>query len=406
MSRELFFKALKDPETWSEAKQPDPVRLASFVAIAQQQRTEKDVARKLLPVLLNGGADEWRDRVQQIEGCRSSGMVSILLETGGGGFATAPSRVLEIADLAIDICERSLASEAVQSILLRLAGESWKLKANALRVLGRNREAIQAIEKARALFEQLKAGAIDLAAVDFVLATILSGMGEDEKPLELLERSKKIFAEHDDTRMLFKSRFLEGILKFRKGEADQPKEIFLSLLNESKENGDLEMQAGLFNNIGHCFARLKEYDAAISCFREAEEIYGVIGGGAERIRVSWGIGRLLLNIGRLSLAAQELAEVRARFRERGMIQDSAFVGIEIVEAYAAMEQLDGLHDLCDEIVSEMQASGLSGRALIAVAHLRMEVDQRLATGESVRYVRQFVEDLRTQPNLTFSPRKG
>ncbi len=404
-----FYAAISDAGVWGEdepsllAAEPDPEKLEEFLAYARTLSSEKDEAERLAPVLLRMPPEQWRNEMEASPQLRTPSVLRKIIEEARRTINIEPARALDLAVLASDSAESLRHDSYTGDTLFQLQGTCWKERANALRYLGRRKEALKALDRAEMAFSQSPVSHFDLAIVAYVRGTLLMEMDRSSEALDLARTSAETFLSFGDLRRYSHSRMLEGAIHFERHDYAQARDIWLALLKPLRADNDLTSLAILFNNIGQCFLKLGDPDSAGTYFLQAMLMYQDLGMETEKVRCRWGLARLLVSTGKFAEGIVRLRQTRSDFQALSMKGDSALVALDMVEALLASGQNEQVPVICRELADQFAKEGLNSTAGMALAYMREALAAEPAGFEVIGHVRTYLEELPEQPGREFVP---
>lgn len=408
-----FTAALNDPSLW----QQEPMSVAStdsntkkavgfvqLLVLGQRSQEEEEDAKQLLPLLLDSGDCEiWKIRAATTSQLRTLGIVKALCEESKTTRDHKPARALELAMLATEIADQLSADNYPQPTLNQIRGVAWKERANALRYLGRYKEALSDLDVASSHFSQNMVSEFDLATIDYVRATVLREVHREPEALELARKSAEVFSEFGNRQRFIHARLLEGAIHFHAGNYEGAKSVWMPLLKLAREENDLSTLGSMFNNVGQCELQLGDPDSAGGYFLQALHVYDDLHMLVDKNRTRWGLGRMLVANGRLSEGLGMLRQTQRDFESLQMRTDSALVSLEVVEVLLANGQIEDVPALCRQLIENFTSAGLTANATTALAYLREAISTGSITPKIVRHVRNYLEQQPLQLEQAFAP---
>ncbi|HWW61155.1 MAG TPA: hypothetical protein VN181_07300 [Thermoanaerobaculia bacterium] len=261
---------LRDDFTWafSDDLTASTTRLV-LRDFAQQMEREDADADRLVGPLLEGAEQLAAGGLTRDRRFRTGGVVRLLCRATREARDRDAAFALAIADVAVSIAEvleprGNPGAEAVWE----LRGTAWKERANALRALGRRRDALDAVDAAEDAFRHLHFSAFGLATVDYVRATILWEHGEYAEALRLAAECAEEFRELADDLRFVLARNLEAHVRAATGETRAARDIFEQLLVFVDD--DLWI-ARIAMSLGNCYVLEGEPTRAADSFRIASD---------------------------------------------------------------------------------------------------------------------------------------
>ena len=151
------------------------------------------------------------------------------------------------------------------------------------------------------------------------------------------------------------------------------------------------------------FGRLVRLTVALLALQHARALLEALDMPAEQTRTNWVLARVLLSIGQYANAISALRSIRAQFLSRGMSEEAALVGLDLIDASIATEQRDRAIALTEQVIAEFTAAGLNERAMTALSYLHDLVPTAAEPRRIVAHVRLYLEELRREPTRLFLP---
>jgi len=297
-----------------------------------------------------------------------------------------PAYALELLDAADSIAGRIDDRQGQ----LECRSEVWKNRANALRMLGRYEEALNATVAAERFAEEIRTGAFMLAQITYTRGTVLFKMGRFAETIAAARDASYRFAEYGDVKRVIHARNLEAIALTEQGEIAESLRVYLLLAQQLQQLDDPQMMARVTENIAVSHRRLGNYDEARAYAEAAQERYRTLGADSEIIRVEWTLGLIELLIGETETGLDRLRGAAAAFEARRMIADAGFVKLALTEELLRLGEWDEASVMAGEAAETFATAGAKLHLSTALSFLREAVQGRSATLELVRYVREYV----------------
>jgi tetratricopeptide (TPR) repeat protein len=330
-------------------------------------------------------------------------------------FAPTEPLVLRIMEAAVAELERQpahalLLLEAADTIAghvrdeneqMECRSEVWKNRANALRLLGRYDDALSATTIAARFAEETATGAFMLAQIVYTRGTVLFKMGRFAETIETAREASLRFAEYGDIKRVIHARNLEAMALTEQGETAEGLRIYLLIAQQLQHLDDPQMTARVTKNIAVSHRRLGNYDEARRYAVTAQERYRALGTEAEIIRAEWTLGAIDLLTDETERGLTRLRDAAAAFEALGMLADAGFVKLALTEELLRLGEWDEAGRLAGEAADTFARAGAKLHLSTALSYLREAVQQRAATLELVRYVRDYV--MADEEGRTFEP---
>jgi tetratricopeptide (TPR) repeat protein len=304
-----------------------------------------------------------------------------------------PAEALSIANLAASIAESLSANSYPPSVMAQIRSTALRDRANALRYLGRLEEAYDSIETAESRLGEFPGATHDRAIIWLVKAMIQGQMDLFAEAEQMITAASVVFADINDLPRFFQAGLVYGNLLGRQKRYEEAQRVFNDLLTVANSIGDVETQARLYNNLGHCATYLDDYGRANVHFSESIARFTDLGLHAEVPRTNLGAALVLIGKGQVDSGIVRLEEARHAFIALGMMGEAGLCALRIIEVLIDRGDTVRARTLTGVVIDEFEAAGLDTRAVQAVASLQSSIDADGATGEAVRTVHEFVQGL-------------
>src|SRR3954469_22899591 len=267
---EAFDIALQDPVPWQMAESM-PARREAPAALLDHARAIAVAdarARELLMPLVDSAIRFRAARVDEDPRFYTLAAIRLLCKVANGMHERQPQFGLVLADTALNIADKLPANQQSQSAWC--VGTAWKERANALRYLGRFKEADEALDRAEEAFESDDhVKPFDLAIVQYVRATLYCKMERFEEAIALGQFAAETFHLYGDT-----TRYLSALLAEAAGyySADRDREAVVLLgriVSLARSSDEIGILARALSNAANSYTRLGDYDKASAYYADA-----------------------------------------------------------------------------------------------------------------------------------------
>ena len=218
---------------------PDPSRVAEVSAAARRLMRDRSSGDVIASLLRETPREEWSQLAERAE-LRNSGVLERLSRNVAAALEKEPCDALAMSNLATAIAETLPPENYPAVVIAQLRAHAWKDRAQSLSYVGRDQEALEAIERAESLLISFAAVSHDRAIVQLVKAFILQHLKEWDASLALLAACKPVFADHKDTKRLLHCAISEGALRYRRAEYLEGHRVFTAILDVACEAGDVD----------------------------------------------------------------------------------------------------------------------------------------------------------------------
>jgi tetratricopeptide (TPR) repeat protein len=285
--------------------------------------------------------------------------------------------------------------------IAELRGAIEKERSNALRLLGRYPEALEALDAAEHFFDRLPAPAYDLNFLDWSRATVLFYMTRYGEALALAMRVFDTFRQLGEKDQAQRSRILIASILCEQGSVHDAHAMYRDILAYFEARQDIELIAQLNANLAECEVRLDHPDDALRFAANAMRGYEGLGKGTERVRLRWTLGYQLLRRDHLEAALGVLQAASEEFESLGMVAEAGGVGLDLVEIHMRRKEWDQAEALSRHLVSVFSKAEARIHQVRALMFLRGSVEARTATVELLDYLRFYMSC--DDQNFVFDP---
>jgi len=395
---EAFDNALHDPLPW-EVAESMPARQEAPPALLDQARAIANAdahARELVLPLIDSAIRFGEARIDEDPRFITLAVIRLLCKIANGMHERQPQFGLMLADAALSITSKL--PQAVQAKSSWYFGAAWKERANALRYIGRFKEAEEALERAQEAFQSDRhVEPFDLATVQYVRATLYCQMERFEDAIVCARAAAATFHVYGDTR-----RYLSALLAEAGGyySVDRDREAVVLLeqiATLARSAGEKGILARALSNAANSYTRLGDYAKATDYYSDAITVIDDLDIPTESARLLWAKAALEIERGDYESGLTGLERSRLQLRQLGMVNDSALATLDLVAGLLAADQPERVPELCRGITMTFSSEGMMRNAKKALAYLTEAVAVGPVTAEEVRHVRLFLEHLPERP---------
>jgi len=399
---EAFDIALQDPLPWEMAESM-PVRRDAPPALLDHARAIAAAdarARELVMPLVDSAIRFRAARIDDDPRFYTLAVIRLLSKVANGMHERQPQFGLVLADTALNIAEKLPANLQAQSAWY--VGTAWKERANALRYLGRFKEADEALDRAEEAFESDDhVEPFDLAIVQYVRATLYCQMERFEEVVALGQSAAETFHLYGDTRRYLSALLVEGLGYYNAGRDRESVEIMERVAALATNAGEIDLLGRALLNAANSYMRLRDFGKATVYYADAISVMDALDLPTELARLHWSLGTLKIEQGDYDEGLVGLERSRIQLQQLGMANDAALVTLDLVAGLLAAEKPERVPELCRAITLTFSSEGMMRNAKKALAYLTEAVTSGDATPEAVRHVRAFLEHLPEHPNEEF-----
>ena len=384
---QAFGRLVAERETWREVQVPagHPPRIMDILMDADRIAREKRAAEHDFAALVAGSPEIWPAYFVAHPEAPTEALVRRIVDAAIAELDRKPAYALALLDAADAVTDR-----VPETAQFECRSEVWKNRANALRMLGRYEEALNATVTAERLAEKIATGAFMLAQIIYTRGTVLFKMGRFAETIKAARDASYRFAEYGDVKRVIHARNLEAIALTEQGETAEGLRVYLLIAQQLQQLDDPQMAAYVTVNIAVSHLRLGNYDDARKYTLAAQERYRELGAESEIIRAEWALGVIDLRVSETEAGLARLRGSAGAFEALGMHADAGFVKLALTEELLRLEEWDEAGTLAGEAAETFARAGAKLHLSSALAFLREAVQRRAATLALVQYVRQYV----------------
>ncbi|HYH09845.1 MAG TPA: tetratricopeptide repeat protein [Thermoanaerobaculia bacterium] len=397
---------LGQKDVWESGPVPAPRKFVlNVAAFAERARQEDERATVLCDEILTGPSAWWRQRLRTSDGVQTAGMVKQLLERWRPMVQSSPPNALQVTALAIELANAIDIAEYPCDYVVKLRAQAFRDHAWVLSFMGRHPEALDFVDHAKRLFEQVPLPEYDLARVATVKALILHAVDRKTEAVELAREAAATFLRFGDRTRYLNAKIAEGISLYENGAVSHALEVWTSIDGDPALDEANAVQ--IRHNLAICYADLGQPDRALEHVQSCIAHFEFLGMDVARTRSRWLMGRALVACGRQQDAIPVLRAAWQEFQHFEMTGDAGLVALELAEALLLRGEADEVPAICREVITQFTRAGMASRALTALSFLREAVAIGQASPDLVRHVHAFLRKLPAeQPRLFAPPPRG
>jgi tetratricopeptide (TPR) repeat protein len=400
---EAFDTALQDPLPW-ELSESMQVRREAPPALLEHARAISAAdahARDLVMPLVDSAIRFRAARIEDDPRFYTLAVMRLLSKVANGMHERQPQFGLVLADTALAIAGKLPPSLQAQSAWY--VGTAWKERANALRYLGRFKEADEALDRAEEAFESDDhVEPFDLAIVQYVRATVCAETERFDDTVRLARESASQFLLYGDQRRYLAARLVEGFGYYCVDRDREAAPIFESVIEAARAAQEMWILAGALSNAAACYTHLHLYEKADGYYSEAVSVFSDLEIPTERARTLWAWAAMKVESGDYENGLPELERSLDRLKRFELSNDASLATLDLAAGLLASGQPDRVPALCRSVAVTFASEGMTRSARKALAYLSEAVSSGTATADEVRHIRTYLERLPTHPNQEFS----
>ncbi len=368
-------------------------RKREFTATAARLERERDAtADVVIRHLHDTPPGEW-PRLAETPELRNNAALEQMSEEVRRRLHRNPREAMAIANLSASIAESLPPNQYPPVILAQLRANAWKDRASTLRYLACYDEALEAAERGEEALAGFASLEHDRAVVRLVKGMILAQQERFDEAHAMLSECRQMFRDYNDIGRYVQAGLSEANTLYKGARHAEAASLLEDLLRDAIGAEDLESEARIHNNLGHCATNLGDFAGANIHFSEAVAKFTDLGFTAEVPRTEFGAGIVLIGRGQITAGLARLRQARLAFTAAGMVDEAGLCELRIVEVLIDRGEEAEARALTQNIIEEFTAAGLDEQAIAAVVRLRDAIDVDDVTAETVRTVHAFVKSL-------------
>jgi len=346
--------------------------------------------------------EAWLARIRATAGAATEEASRELVDAAFPLLDRQPARAEKLYAAAIALTERLAGSPA--PLVAALRGYAEKGRANALRMLGRYREAMHVLIDAEQHFVDARYCALEIGEVRYARAGTLFKMEKWPEAQADARQARQIFEEERDHTRAIHAQVVEGCVLIERGDLEAGRALLVSLRKPLEGKSHRGTLAGVYMNLASCDRRRQEPAIARHWLRRAMQLFRELGMTSELARARWCEAKITIIEGDRHRGMRELRAAMRDFERLSMPADAGFVALDLLEQLIA--EGSGANEaakLARSLAELFMAAGANVSAAKAVAYLRDAALARKADAPLVAYVRRYIHRAVTDPDRPFQP---
>jgi tetratricopeptide (TPR) repeat protein len=392
-----LLRALRDPLMWRKPTAPARRGWAAVAAMLEQADAEDDAADALCDAILTGPHARWPERLAGTDGTRTLGMVRQLLARMPALAESRPAAGLQLTSMAISVSEAVRDRDYLPDQVMQVRGQALRDHASVLAFLGRYAEALQYVERAERLLEQVPAARFDRARLAVVKAQSLRLQNRSEEAAALARDASEVFLQLGVRARYVSARITEAALLYDGGAVERALEVWSAL--EGDRDLDATSAVRVTHNIALCLCDLGRRVEAVAPLERCVSEFAILGLPTERTRSRWHLGNALLGTSRQRDAIVTLRLAWHEFAELGLSVDAALAALDLAEALVVQEEPAQIPMICHEVITQLTTAGLASQALPALRLLREAATLGRASRVLIRHAHATVKRVGREERL-------
>jgi tetratricopeptide (TPR) repeat protein len=372
--------------------------LLSLEEDAESAEREALAADALFVQLAQEPVDRWEAIIGAHPNVCTGALVQRLVDAATPELDRKPDHALVLLRIA-ELVAFALHEDAS----LRWRGHVWKQRSNALRMLARYEEAVDAAIVAENLFSSLREPdtQFEVGQARYTMAVTLWKMTRYRAARQTLRSARELLEEYGESAPLAKVLMLDALIQIEEGDVAAARDVLRELLPIEERLGQHVEIGRVRTNLAECNLRLGDFAAGEVDALAAREIFHNLGNVAEQTRSEWTLVMIQIARGDETDVRAQLDHVASTYRALGMPGEVGFVSLDVAELLLRNEDWTEAEILSRQLVAFFVEAGVTIASINALDYLRRAVENREATADMIRYVRDYVAA--DDPERAFEP---
>jgi tetratricopeptide (TPR) repeat protein len=278
-----------------------------------------------------------------------------------------PADALQLTALAVGIAESLNPRCSWEEGAILARGQALREHAYVLSFLGRDREALQYVERAAREFAQVPADGFELARLALVKASALRLQGRTEEAIALARQAAETFREIDEPVRAVDARITEAAILYDAGAVERALEVWSALRGDPSLT---ELSAlRIAHNIAVCLCDLGRHPEAVEPLEQCVAGFAAAGMLTERTRSRWYLAKALLGTGRRGEGEALLRTAWSEFTALDLPVEAALAAFDLAEAFVVDEDVAEVPAICQDAIAQLAGAGVGVQAVPALAVL-------------------------------------
>ena len=396
-------RALRGRETWTtvDEARSRTSRLDEVLSYRRRMEAEERDARAFLARILASPLKFRNAGIAEKPRLHTEGMVRVLCAEANARHEQRPKFSRDIAAAAYEVATKLTAVPERQQH--NLMGLALREHANALRYLGRFKDALKLLDYA----EKLSTGTpgadpFDLAVVRYIRAGIFQNLGRLDEGIAEARSAANAFRTYGDVGRERCAAMVEANCILRSGRPADAIIVYERVIALSRAGGDARMLARGLSNCAAALKDLGNFDLAERHYIEALALYDEFDMPTEKARVEWVLAMIVVARGGFAAGSRLLESVAKELAKLGLTNDAALATLMWAEARLLAGRNAGVAEACRKVIMVFENEEMHRHAKHALAVLNEAIAIGRGTPQLVREVWTYLERLPQNPAEKFS----
>ncbi len=302
--------------------------------------------------------------------------------------------MLHLANLARIAADASTSPDTLGEVRLSdLRARAWGQYGNALRVLGRPREAQEALILA---LRHRQAGTGDPMLRAWLLERLTPlaiFQGSLDDAVERCEEAGYIYQQLGERHLLASTMVQKAIAETYAGKSESAVQTLNQAIPLIDKEEDPHILLAACHNLIRCYIDLDQPEQALLLYSETHELYKEFNDPLILLRAAWQEGQILRDLGHLRAAEAALLRARRGYVDRKMSYEAALVSLELATVYVKLGLVEELKSTVTATIPIFHALRVKLETLASLLQLRQIADQEQQALELIRILSAQIEPL-------------
>jgi tetratricopeptide (TPR) repeat protein len=271
---------------------------------------------------------------------------------------------------------------------------------NVLRIRSDFRGADRAFQEAESHLSRSWLDPLDEALLLELKASLRRAQGRFEEALEMLDGAIALYQEVNEPHFQGRSLITKALVLQYAHSTEAAADCFRSGLFLIPPDEPRLVGVAHYGLI-HCLNDSGRCAEAKALIEEARPVWQTMGRRLDLLRLRWLEGKVTLGLGRLDEAEQAFLEVRAEFEGEGIAYDAALVSLDLAALYARAGKTAETKRLAAEMLPIFRSRDVHREALAALIVFQRAAEMEQLTLSLVDEIAEFLRSAQGDPELRF-----
>jgi tetratricopeptide (TPR) repeat protein len=375
--------ALRGPQTWAtvDGVLNRNARLEEILGYRRRKEEEERDARALLARVGSSPLKFRNAGIAEKARYHTEGMVRVLCAEANARHEQRPKFSQQIAAAAYAVATKlaGVPDRAKRALM----GMALREHANALRYLGRFKDALKLLDYAEKLFDGAPGtDPFDLAIVRLIRATVYMEIERLSDARRMAREVAVVFREYGDVARELSAVMVEACCFVHEGKPLPATESLERAITLCRAVGNVRMLAHALSNCAVALKNLEQFDRAERYCIEAGILFEELEMPTEKTRAEWVLAMIHLSRGNYVESARRLGSIRADLGKLGLTNDATLATLLWAEARLAADRPAGVAEACQNLIVKFENEEMHRHAKRALAVLNEALAAGRGTAQS------------------------